>query len=117
MNCRCHFLQVIVSDLVDAPDSSRQDARWEAVLEHGPATWPEVLRRYVLTRLAPPEVGLAIPSVISAASALSEAPFDSLEPPQKLSLLSLLADELLDTDAIRGQLQQRLDARRKLVLG
>ncbi len=44
----CSLLSVLFADLENAGVAGRLERRWEAALS--PATWPEVLRRYVLLR-------------------------------------------------------------------
>eukprot|EP00892_Ulva_mutabilis_P004669 jgi/Ulvmu1/2574/UM014_0025.1 len=98
---------VIVKDLMDKSAPSRQDKRWNAALS--PGTWPEVLRRYVLTRVADLEAPLAPLEATQAAFAMSVLGFDGLPLPQKLALLSVVCDEALDTDVLREELAERAD--------
>lgn len=89
----------------DAP--SRQDKRWSGTL--GAGTWPEVLRRYVLTRVADLEAPLATLEAAQGAFAMSVLGFDGLPPRQKLALLSVVCDEALDTDRLREDLAGRAE--------
>lgn len=88
--------------------SSRQDRRWLEILSD--ATWPAVLRNYVVGRLHNADVPLVTPDVAAVADSLRTRPLDALEPQETLQLLSLVCDEVLDTQRVRDLLQERLDS-------
>lgn len=88
--------------------SSRQDRRWLEILSD--ATWPAVLRNYVVGRLHNADVPLVTPEVAAVADSLRTRPLDALEPQETLQLLSLVCDEVLDTQRVRDLLQERLDS-------
>lgn len=89
----------------DAPH--RQDARWRATLSA--ATWPEVLRRYVLTRLFSEDAPLATLAAARAADALATVPLERLPAIDRLRLLALACDEAADSAQLRTELRQRVD--------
>lgn len=99
--------QVIIEDLMENEKPSRQDKRWRAAL--GAGTWPEVLRRYILTRLVQADPPLASMEAAQGAYAISTLGFDGLPPRQKLSFLAAVCDEVLDTKTMRDELQDRAD--------
>lgn len=96
-----------MKDLMDNGSPSRQDKRWSAAL--APGTWPEVLRRYILTRVAQAEPPLAPLEAAQAAFAMSSLGFDGLPPRHKLAFLAAVCDEVLDTEVMRGELQERAE--------
>jgi WSTF, HB1, Itc1p, MBD9 motif 1 len=104
----CCGLQAVVDDAAAAEKPYRQDRRWQAVLSA--ATWPEVLRRYVLTRLHAHDAALSTDEQARAAEALATSDFTSLDPADKLCLLALACDEALDTSLLRTEIDTRLDA-------
>lgn len=105
------LLQVVVRDYVDA-DNGRLEKRWLAALQV-PGTWPEVMRRYILSR-----AGTAGPNgsrqmvgddTLEAVMELTWRDVDTLSPGQHLALLRFLCDEVLDTEMMRGVIQKRLE--------
>lgn len=99
--------QVIIKDLMENDSPSRQDKRWNAALE--PGTWLEVLRRYMLTRVFQAAPPLASLQAAQGAFAISALGFDGLPPQQKLAFLAAVCDEVLDTDVLREELQERAE--------
>ncbi|DBA92727.1 TPA: hypothetical protein ACH3X1_002933 [Trebouxia sp. C0004] len=82
--------------------------RWAVLNTAG--TWPEILRRYVLSRsIASMPHRLVSARVSSAASVLATQSAHVLTPDQHLVLLRYLCDEALDTEALREALSQRVD--------
>ena len=76
-----------------------------------PGSWPEALRRDVLSSKTSPfvaEYDRPEEHVVDAASALSYDGADGLTADQHLSLLHYLADEVLQTEHLRSILQSRL---------
>jgi hypothetical protein len=101
------ILQVIVTDADDEEALYRQDDRWRFALSA--ATWPELLRRYILTRLFCQDCPLASVSVARAADALAEKPLVRMPPRDKARLLALACDEAADTTRLRSELRDRMD--------
>ncbi|DBB13479.1 TPA: hypothetical protein ACH3X3_000533 [Trebouxia sp. C0006] len=82
--------------------------RWAVLNTAG--TWPEILRRYVLSRsIASMPHRLVSARVSSAASVLATQTAHVLTQDQHLVLLRYLCDEALDTEALREALSQRVD--------
>ena len=88
-------------------DAYRQDARWAAVLTA--ETWPEVFRRFVVTRLHAQEAPLTTLAQAQAAERLAQAPLRALEPVERLRLLLAACDEAMDTGAMRTLVEERLN--------
>lgn len=61
-------------------------------------------------RLHNADVPLVTPDVAAVADSLRTRPLDALEPQETLQLLSLVCDEVLDTQRVRDLLQERLDS-------
>jgi hypothetical protein len=104
------FLQVVLDDLRATGDATGAEKRWHSLLSEG--TWPEVLRRMVLTRSAAggsnsdaPSRGRADEHASLAAGMLAFDGADALTSDQHLALLLFLADEVLDSDRMRTVLQ------------
>ncbi|PRW55979.1 DDT domain-containing isoform A [Chlorella sorokiniana] len=103
------LIEVILEDLRAEDLATPQEKRWALLL--GAGTWPEVLRRLVLTRAADednPDQRPDQPAVM-AASMLAFDPVDRLTHDQHLALLRFLCDSVLDTEKMRGILQRRQD--------
>ena len=100
-------VQVVIGGAGSEAAPHRQDARWRFALSA--ATWPEVLRCYVLTRLYAQATPLVSLDVAQAANALSRKTFAQLKPAQKAGLLALCCDEALDTAAMRTELRERAE--------
>lgn len=100
-------LRSVLQDLYAGGDATAQEKRWRAVL--GAATWPEVLRRLVLTWLheqgSHPHVD---DHAAVAASMLSFQGFEALTPEHRLALLHWAVDALLETDCLAATLQRAL---------
>jgi hypothetical protein len=101
------LLQVIVSDAANVASPYRQDERWSFALSA--ATWPEVLRRYVLTRLYAQDVPQITLELAETAESLVARPWQALDPIDKLQLLAVACDEALDTHRIRSALDARME--------
>ncbi|PSC69056.1 DDT domain-containing protein [Micractinium conductrix] len=106
------LIQFILDDLREEDEATAQEKRWSVVLSEG--TWPEVLRRMVLTRGAEaeaeerPDLRPAKPATM-AASMLAFDSVDSLTHDQHLALLTFLCDAALESEKMRGVLQRRED--------
>ncbi|KAL4440713.1 hypothetical protein ABPG77_000422 [Micractinium sp. CCAP 211/92] len=106
------LIRFILEDLRAEDEASAQEKRWAVLLSAG--TWPEVLRRLVLTRAAEAE-SEGLPSLrpdqqaLMGASMLAFDCVDSLTHDQLLALLRYLADLALDSERMRGILQRRAD--------
>eukprot|EP00884_Botryococcus_braunii_P006689 jgi/Botrbrau1/16020/Bobra.0268s0002.1 len=85
--------------------TARLEKRWQAGLAGG--TWPEVLRRYVLTRTTK---GLVDPDVKHSAALLGCEGVGALGHDAHRNLLHYLCDEALDREGLRDALQNRADA-------
>lgn len=101
------WLQIIVDDATCADAPYRQDQRWKFALSA--ATWPEVLRRYILTRLFAVTPPLASPALAMAANQLASTPLVDFEPIDKARLLEAACNEVLDTAQLRAALDRRMD--------
>jgi hypothetical protein len=100
-------VQVIIMDADDEDTPYRQDKRWRFALSV--ATWPEVFRRYVLTRLFSQDIPLVSASVARAAEVLGGTPLVRLPPYNKARLLALACDEAADTARLRSELRDRME--------
>ena len=101
------WLQVVIAEAPAEEAPHRQDARWRAALSA--ATWPEVLRRYILTRLFCQDAPLATLAAAQAADRLATVPLAALPPIDKLRLLALACDEAADSAQLRTELRLRTD--------
>lgn len=100
-------MQVVLEDAQKDGQATRQVERWAYALHAG--TWPEVARRFVLTKLHAPDVPMVTDEVVAAAHSLGSSAVQDLPPLQALRLLAALCDAALDTELLRGELQQRID--------
>lgn len=100
------ILNLILEDLKGQGLASATERRWMSVLTAG--TWPEVLRRYVLTR-GNDKMPYNRPheNAVIAASMISYDGSDGLTHDQHLVLLQYLADEVLQTSRLRNILQSK----------
>ncbi|KAL6772309.1 hypothetical protein ACKKBG_A29735 [Auxenochlorella protothecoides x Auxenochlorella symbiontica] len=100
------MLKALLADLRDTDALGPQEKRWTAVLSS--ATWPEVLRRMVLTWLQDPDAHPRVDEhAAMAASMLSFEPIVALGPDRHLALLRWLTDALLETQKVRSAIQKR----------
>ncbi|KFM24030.1 DDT domain-containing protein [Auxenochlorella protothecoides] len=100
------ILDALLADLRDTDALGPQEKRWTAVLSS--ATWPEVLRRMVLTWLQDPDAHPRVDEhAAMAASMLSFEPIVGLGPDRHLALLRWLTDALLETQKVRSAIQKR----------
>lgn len=99
-------LHLILEDLKEQKMATAAERRWLSLLSDG--TWPEVLRRLVLTR-ASYDQPYAHPSkpATMAASMMAFDGADELTYDQHMALLSFLADEILDSGRMRTILQSK----------
>ena len=100
-------LTLILEDLKTQGTASATERRWMSVLT--PGTWPEVLRRFVLTR-GKDHVACNRPDehAVLAASMIAYDGSDGLTHDQHLALLQYLADEVLQTSRLRNILQSEI---------
>ncbi|KAL4457501.1 hypothetical protein ABPG75_012366 [Micractinium tetrahymenae] len=106
------LIRFILDDLRAEDEASAQEKRWAMLLSAG--TWPEVLRRLVLTRAAEADAEeqpslRPDPQAWMGASMLAFDCVDSLTHDQLLALLRYLCDLALDSERMRGILQRRAD--------
>ncbi|EFN58898.1 expressed protein [Chlorella variabilis] len=107
------LIRVILDDLREEDVATAQEKRWDSLLrqaEPREGTWPEVLRRFVLTRVADEEHHKRPdrPAIMSA-SMLAYDAVDRLTHDQHLALLRFLCDTVLDSEKMRRVLQRRED--------
>lgn len=104
------LLTVLLDDIRESGVATALQKRWQAVLSEG--TWPEVLRRLVLTAAAEKEEEPHHYPTNAASMAAGMLGFDGAEKltrDQHLALLCYLCDEVVETDKVRAVLQKRED--------
>jgi len=104
------LLTVLLDDIRESGVATALQKRWQSVLSEG--TWPEVLRRLVLTAAAEKEEEPHHYPTNAACMAAGMLGFDGAEKltrDQHLALLCYLCDEVVETDKVRAVLQKRED--------
>jgi hypothetical protein len=102
------ILAIVLEKGANHPSGMRRIRRWRVALcdSWAAAAWPEVLRRYVLCKGAT----RCSEEVWYAAESLNMAPFDQMPPGQLAALLEHITEDILDTEAVRGEMEGRLEA-------
>ena len=102
------ILAIVLEKGANHPSGMRRIRRWRVALcdSWAAAAWPEVLRRYILCKGAT----RCSEEVWYAAESLNMAPFDQIPPGQLAALLEHITEDILDTEAVRGEMEGRLEA-------
>lgn len=84
------------------------ELRWSYLNVEG--VWPEVLRRYIMSRAGPSAPRLLVSEAVQdACQRLGQQSVTSLSADEHLVLLRYMCDEILDQEVMRGLFQERLD--------
>eukprot|EP00798_Chlamydomonas_sp_ICE-L_P032210 gene32210-16767_t len=105
------LLGFVLEDLGALEVIGRIQSRWEDALHT--CTWPEVLRRYIMSRAGASEneaITMVPLPVAVAASKLGKGEVTTLTKQEHTQLLRFLMDELLDSEALRGEAAEKGEA-------
>merc|ERR1712078_323403 len=102
------ILAIVLEKGANHPSGMRRIRRWRVALcdSWAAAAWPEVLKRYILCKGAT----RCSEEVWYAAESLDAVPFDQIPPGQLAALLEHITEDILDTEAVRGEMEGRLEA-------
>jgi hypothetical protein len=107
LSLTCHLMQLVVEDLQDDDSQSEHTRKWADCLSE--ATWPDILRRLAILHQS------IIPdNMMASVQLLGTVAYEQLAALDKLRVLCMLCDEVLDTQKLRQELQRRFEVMKQV---